>query len=80
MALREFIDSKGVRWRVWSTLPTTAVTLTSGFERGWLTFECEECLRRLAPIPEGWDGLTNDRLELLCTLASDVPRRTGQVD
>lgn len=77
MPLREFVDSKGVRWRVWSTMPISAVTLTSGFERGWLTFECEECLRRLAPIPDGWDGLGEDRLELLCKAAVDVPRRTG---
>lgn len=77
MPLREFVDSKGIVWRVWSTLPTSAVTLTSGFERGWLTFECDGCLRRLAPIPDGWDDLPENRLELLCSVATDVPRRTG---
>lgn len=76
MSLREFVDSKGVRWRVWSTRPMSAVTLTSDFERGWLTFECAECLRRLAPIPDGWDGLPDNRLELLCSVAKDVPRHT----
>lgn len=80
MPLREFVDSKGVRWRVWSTMPVSAVTLTTGFDRGWLTFECEECLRRLAPIPDGWDGLPDERLELLCDVAKDVTRHTGRAD
>ncbi len=74
MPLREFVDSHGVSWRVWSTLPTSTVALTGGFERGWLTFECRDGLRRLAPIPDGWEHCVAERLELLCRAAEDVPR------
>ncbi len=74
MPLREFVDSQGTSWRVWSTLPSSTVALGGGFERGWLTFQCDECLRRLAPIPDGWEHCHPTRLELLCRAAEDVTR------
>ena len=33
---------------------------------GWLTFESESGRRRLAPIPPGWERLTDEALERLC--------------
>lgn len=75
MAYREFTDSRGNVWRVWSTVPTTASGLSGGFARGWLTFNSGERLRRLAPIPTDWEEVSAQRLEMLCAEAQDVARR-----
>lgn len=78
MASRDYVDSEGRAWRVWSTVPMMGAVLTPGFEGGWLTFESEEgILRRLAPIPEGWEGVPTETLELYCSTAKEVPRHTG---
>lgn len=69
MAYREFVDADGREWRVWSTTPSAPRALSSGFEHGWLTFETEDELRRCAPIPTGWDDLSDDGLERLCEAA-----------
>jgi hypothetical protein len=72
----EFVDSNGVTWRVWNTVPSVR-TLSGEFERGWLTFESPTELRRLAPVPTNWESAGPERLELMCRAASEVPRRTG---
>lgn len=79
MAYREFLDSSGQSWRVWSTVPTMATRLHGGFDQGWLTFECTspDCrapLRRLCPIPPDWETLPESRLELMCKAADEVTR------
>jgi hypothetical protein len=76
MPILEFLDSNGVTWRVWNTVPTARTSLSGEFERGWLTFESDATLKRLAPIPPHWDTSTPDRLELMCRAALEVPRRT----
>jgi hypothetical protein len=78
MPILEFIDSTGVAWRVWNTVPSPRTTLSGEFERGWLTFESPTgALRRLAPVPPDWDSAHPEKLELMCRAASDVERRTG---
>jgi hypothetical protein len=78
MPSRDFVDSTGADWRVWSTVPMMGAVLTPGFEGGWLTFESGAgALRRLAPIPEDWDSVPAERLELYCRAAKEVPRHTG---
>jgi hypothetical protein len=42
---------------------------------GWLCFEGPGCKRRLAPIPAGWERLSDDDLRLLCERAADVAQR-----
>jgi hypothetical protein len=81
MPSREFEDATGVFWRVWSTVPVSGAVINNpGFEKGWLTFESETgSLRRLAPVPPGWEMLPKDRLELLLRTASGVPRHTGPI-
>ena len=74
MASRKFRDRSGVEWQVWSTVPTRSSVLGPDFGRGWLTFECAESRRRLAPIPPGWEDVSDARLELLCRAARVVPR------
>lgn len=75
MATRDFIDSAGERWLVWDTRPTTRVRLNPAFQAGWLTFECGDQLRRLAPTPPGWESLDDAELQRLCLTATPVGRR-----
>jgi hypothetical protein len=78
MAILEFIDSNGVNWRVWNTVPSSRATLSGEFESGWLTFESPAGRKRLAPVPPNWETATPDRLELMCRAATDVVRRTRE--
>ena len=78
MATRDFRDGNGTNWRVWSTVPISGAVINAGFEKGWLTFESASgALRRLAPVPSGWEDAPDDRLDLLCRAATEVPRHTG---
>ena len=74
MPFREFNDASGTRWVVWSTVPSNGVPLSSGMEEGWLTFEGPGDRRRVAPIPNGWAELSDERLELLLQIAVPAPR------
>lgn len=72
MAYIEFTDRAGRVWRVWHTRPLGAeiiTTLPDDWKEGWLTFESGDEKRRLAPVPEGWERLRAERLELLCRVA-----------
>jgi len=51
MSQREFTDSKGTHWLVWSTTPTPGAVLASDMQKGWLTFESDTERRRLVPVP-----------------------------
>lgn len=78
MATKHFLDAAGTRWRIWNTVPISGAVINPGFDKGWLTFESEEGkLRRLAPIPPGWEELPDDRLVALLQRANEVPRHTG---
>ena len=78
MATRDFRDGNGLSWRVWSTVPISGAVINAGFDKGWLTFESATgALRRLAPVPAGWEDVSNERLDLLCRAATEVPRHTG---
>lgn len=48
--------------------------LLGGMRDGWLTFQCGEERRRLAPIPEGWTLLTDETLLALALKAATVAR------
>lgn len=79
MAYREFFDSDGQAWRVWSTVPVAGSRLRGGFDQGWLTFECttpnvDHPLRRLCPIPPDWETAPENRLDLMCRAAVEVER------
>jgi len=45
-------------------------------ERAWLVFESGDEKRRLVPVPQDWDRVTDTELELLCSRAAPArPRR-----
>jgi hypothetical protein len=78
MSSKDFTDPSGLNWRVWNTIPISGAVINPGFERGWLTFESDAgTLRRLAPIPAGWEDLSMERLVDLLGKANEVPRHTG---
>ena len=79
MALREFEDSRGARWRVWDTVPDRAESLGE-FRSGWLTFDNGAERRRLAPIPDGWSELPDARLGILLRLAAGSSRRDPGIE
>lgn len=79
MSSREFVDSQGRAWRVWSTVPTTRSMIAAGYAEGWLTFESATELRRFTPIPEGWEGMSDAGLATLCSRATPAPRRSKPV-
>jgi hypothetical protein len=74
MAVREFIDSSGVTWRVWNTRPSRGEMLSGEFEHGWLTFESADSLRRCTPIPSGWETAPPKELERMCLDAPETRR------
>jgi hypothetical protein len=53
--IRDFVDSAGVHWQVWSTVPAMG-GVAGGFRQGWLTFSSPSERRRLAPIPPNWEN------------------------
>ena len=83
MALREFMDERGVRWTVWSVSSdalhpaTWSEDFVRQFASGWLCFESGDGeTRRLIEYPEGWEALSDDALAVLCGRA--VPRPAGR--
>ena len=68
MPLREFDDGDGGRWRVWDTVPVRAESMGE-FRGGWLTFDNGSERRRLAPVPDRWSDLPEERLILLLKVA-----------
>jgi len=83
MALRSFDDRNGEGWQVWRVVPAASVLERSAwvegdYRQGWLCFESLTSgeRRRLAPVPEGWETLSPERLELLCRVATPA-RKTA---
>ena len=89
MAHREFPDASGKLWEAWDVRPgaqyeerrANAPSLVSGLESGWLAFQCAAERRRLAPIPEDWEGRSAEELRALLARATPVSpakRRFGE--
>ena len=74
MALREFEDGAGSQWRVWETVPATTAGIREENRAGWLTFDNGRDRRRLAPIPEEWALMSDERLRLLLHVSHDASR------
>ena len=72
MPIKEFTDSNGVRWRVWPTIPEKRTAVMPEMRDGWLSFDSGRERRRFSPIPDDWENLPAQRLELLCKVAGPV--------
>jgi len=79
MAVRDFVDLKGVKWKVWPVTPTSLQPKTAvedylgDYGDGWLCFECNTERRRLAKYPADWDSLSDHGLLQLLKTAAVVP-------
>lgn len=76
---RVFRDAAAVEWSVYLTVPSAserrAQHLAEAYRAGWLVFESASEKRRLAPVPAGWDSLSDAALAALCVAATPQPAR-----
>jgi hypothetical protein len=78
MAYREITDPGGRVWRVWDTNPHQFAgrqVIAADYASGWLTFECEQEKRRLAPAPAEWEALDAASLLRLLSDAEVIRER-----
>ena len=72
MALREIIDEHGTQWQVFDVHPaheSEAPAVRETFVGGWLCFLSDKGRRRVAPIPEGWEDMSDQSLRRLLSVA-----------
>ena len=65
MAYREITDRDGRTWQVWDTDPHQFAgrqVIAPDYASGWLTFECGNEKRRVAPSPARWEALDDPAL------------------
>ena len=81
MAVRDFMDESGTKWRVWPVLrssihpKTAAEDYLGDYGDGWLCFESPKERRRLARFPEDWDKMPDADLCKLLGKAAVVQAR-----
>jgi hypothetical protein len=78
-AHRVFVDDRGVQWDAFAVHPSGTVgrhTLPPPYDKGWLALQCNEGVRRVAPIPDGWRDCSRDELCGLLERSAMAPRRT----
>jgi hypothetical protein len=71
--VREFRDDVGEKWVVFLTARSVARDqhLPEAYREGWLAFESAHGeKRRLAPVPQNWESLTDRELSALCAEAT----------
>lgn len=79
---REVTDAGGVRWAIFAVHPSASsgrATLRAQFQGGWLAFDAGTQTRRLAPIPDGWQAMSDPELLALCERAEVAQRRRGSI-
>lgn len=78
---RVFEDAAGVTWDAFAVHPSAEAAgkarLPGPFQRGWLSFDSGEERRRLSPIPEGWQTMSDASLREACQRAEIASRRPG---
>jgi hypothetical protein len=90
MAVREFTDGAGRKWRAWEVKPEEIHPATKSedyladcYITGWIVFETisSDEKRRLCPWPVDWVTRTDAQLRYLLDAAEVVPgqRRSGEV-
>jgi hypothetical protein len=73
MALRTFVASDGKTWTAW-LVQSSGVVAVPGTPTEWLAFQNEDGTerRRLLEIPDGWELLPDERLDLVRRIAEPV--------
>jgi hypothetical protein len=79
---RAFTDTQGVQWDVFPVYPEARLSphsqLKGTFPDGWLCYDSASEKRRLSPIPENWQTLSDGELERLAARAEVAGRRPGR--
>jgi hypothetical protein len=79
---RAFLDRGGATWDVFAVYPAGRLSphsqLPGTYPQGWLCFESGAEKRRLSPIPDDWQTLSDEQLELLFERAETAGRRRGR--
>jgi len=81
MAVRDIVDPKGVKWRVWAVQrssihpKTAAEDFLGDYGEGWLCFETANERLLLARFPQDWDKMADKDLCGLLGKAAVVPVR-----
>jgi hypothetical protein len=83
-AHRVFVDTKGVRWDAYAVLPAAdqraLIRLPEPYQQGWLCFESPTEKRRLGPIPDAWQSVSDEELRRLRDAAQPVTHRATRRD
>ncbi len=77
--MKIFRDSNQIAWTVFEvrrriTSRNDTPLLPSGYDDGWLCFECATEKKRLVRYPERWREFSDAELERLLKQASPAPR------
>jgi hypothetical protein len=79
---RVFADAQGVQWDVFAVYPepprASRSQLKGTYSKGWLCFDSATEKRRLSPIPDRWQQLTDEQLAQLSERAESATRRRGR--
>ena len=62
------------------TQDLSRVRIASGLSRGWLAFESARDKRRLAPVPPGWESMSDTELAGLCASATQAPSKRRLIE
>jgi hypothetical protein len=73
-------DARGVRWDIFAVHPEARPSVHSqlrgAFSQGWLCFDSASEKRRLSPIPDQWERLSNAQLAQLAEAAEVATSRS----
>jgi hypothetical protein len=79
MAHRRIVDKQDQVWDVWEVTTSASasrrILVQPDLQGGWLAFQCGEQRRRLAPLPIGWDELSDHALVALMDTAPPIEPR-----
>ena len=76
--LREIRDEDGQLWQAFDVHPVREAgtsTLAAAYTGGWLCFLSDKGRRRVAPIPDGWEKMTDRSLRHLLSVAPPTGER-----
>lgn len=80
-AHRVFDDLTGKRWHAFAVRPSSTskerASLPDAFRGGWISFESDQEMRRLAPIPAHWEDAPIEDLRAMCDRAEVATRRVS---
>jgi hypothetical protein len=79
---RGFTDARGVQWDVFAVHPEARLSVHSQlkgtYPQGWLCFDSTTEKRRLSPIPDEWQRLSDEQLAQLAERAEVAPSRAAR--